>query len=413
MGDAALAAARAVGYHSAGTVEFLLADPVGADDPGFYFLEVNTRLQVEHPVTEEITGLDLVRQQLLVAQGEELGFDQADLRVNGHAIEARLYAEDVEAGFLPATGTLAAFATAADAVARLDSGVEAGSVIGVDFDPMLAKVIVHAQTRREAALRLALVLERMTIAGVTTNRDFLVRALRNDGFLAGDTTTDFIEKYAVASTGNDRPNDDGSLLAAAVLFRQAHNRVKAGPLAFMRSGYRNSVMPPEQLIFDDGDEERLVCYRSHRNGSFEITAGPETSPLVATVVDVSDSAVEAVIDGVRGRFDVVVAGERWHVQGPSGRADFTERSRFPDTGHGAVAGGQVAPMPGSIRVVAVSEGDHVEAGTALVVMEAMKMEHTVIAPDDGVVSEIRCAVGDQVDNGQVLVVLAPADGTGD
>ncbi|MGI9613583.1 MAG: biotin carboxylase N-terminal domain-containing protein [Acidimicrobiales bacterium] len=407
MGDAALAAARAVGYHSAGTVEFLLAERAGADDPGFYFLEVNTRLQVEHPVTEEITGLDLVRQQLLVAQGEMLGFDQADLGVRGHAIEARLYAEDVEAGFLPATGTLAAFATAADAAARLDSGVEAGSVIGVDFDPMLAKVIVHADTRREAALRLALVLERMTIAGVTTNRDFLVRALRNDGFLAGDTTTDFVERYALV--GAVAENDDVALLVAAALFRQANNRKKAGPLAFMRSGYRNSVMPPEQLILHDGAEERIVCYRSHRNGSFEITVGVETTPVVANIVGVSDSAIEAVIDGVRGRFDVVVSGAQWHVQGPNGRADFTERSRFPDTGHGTVAGGQVAPMPGSIRVVAVSEGDHVEAGAALVVLEAMKMEHTVVAPADGVVSEIRCAVGDQVDNGEVLVVLVPAD----
>ncbi len=425
MGAAALAAAQAVGYQSAGTVEFLVADSVtgsaevgGEAVPGFYFLEVNTRLQVEHPVTEEITGLDLVRQQLLIARGEPLAFGQDDLGIDGHAIEARLYAEDVDAGFLPATGTLAGFALAADAGARLDSGVVAGSVVGVDFDPMLAKVIVHGPTRAEAALRLALVLERMTIAGVTTNREFLVRTLRHDGFLAGDTTTDFLDRHelAVAPLSTPTPDDDGRsrLLAAAALHRQATNRRAAGPLAFMRSGYRNSVMPPEQLIFDDGDRDGVdgdggltVTYRSRRDGTFEITPGDGAAPVIGAVVDCSGTRLDAVIDGIRSRFDVIVAGSAWHVQGPLGRVDLVERSRFPETGHGSVAGGQVAPMPGAIRVVAVAEGDRVEAGAALVVMEAMKMEHTVIAPEAGVVTEVRCAVGDQVDNGQVLVVISP------
>jgi len=279
---------------------------------------------------------------------------------------------------------------------------------------MLAKVIVHAETRHEAALRLALVLEQMTIAGVTTNRDFLVHALRHDGFLAGDTTTDFIDRYDLTAPSSGRApasgGDDTALLAAAALFRQARSRREAGPLAFMRSGYRNSVMPPEQLILDDGVEERVVAYRSKRNGSFEVTPGAGAPPVTATLLGWSDTSIEAVIEGVRGRFDIVVSGAEWHVQGPGSRADFTERSRFPDTALGVVAGGQVAPMPGSIRAVAVAEGDRVEAGTALVIMEAMKMEHTVVAPEAGMVSDVRCAVGDQVDNGQVLVVVVPADG---
>ncbi|MDQ3146516.1 MAG: ATP-grasp domain-containing protein, partial [Actinomycetota bacterium] len=175
MGDAALRLAKAIGYQSAGTVEFLVDD----DSREFWFLEVNTRLQVEHPVTEEVTGIDLVREQLRVAAGEALGYGQADVTFSGHAVEARLYAEDPASGFLPATGTIAAFAPAPSPAVRWDSGVEAGSVVGVDFDPMLAKVVAHGPTRAEAAGRLALALERLHLGGVTTNRDFLAATLRS------------------------------------------------------------------------------------------------------------------------------------------------------------------------------------------------------------------------------------------
>ena len=192
MGAAALAAAKAVGYLGAGTVEFVL-EPSG----DFWFLEVNTRLQVEHPVTEAVTGVDLVREQLLVAQGLPLSVTQDALAIDGHAIEARLYAEDPAAGFLPATGTLMDWCPATAPPCRWDAGVAAGSVVGVEFDPMLAKVIAHAPTRGEAALALALALQRSRIRGVTTNRDFLVAALRHPDFLAGRTTTSFIERTAV------------------------------------------------------------------------------------------------------------------------------------------------------------------------------------------------------------------------
>ena len=188
MGEAALSLARHMGYESAGTVEFLVDDVTRE----FFFLEVNTRLQVEHPVTEEVTGIDLVREQLRVAGGAELGYDQGDIDWTGSAIEVRLYAEDPDNDFLPATGTLSAYRPADEPTVRWDSGVEEGSVVGVDFDPMLAKVIAHAPTRAEAAGRLALALERMHLGGVVTNRDFLVATLRNEAFLAGDTTTDFI-----------------------------------------------------------------------------------------------------------------------------------------------------------------------------------------------------------------------------
>ena len=188
MGDAAVAAAKAIGYYSAGTVEFLLS----GDE--FFFLEVNTRLQVEHPITEEITGLDLVREQIRVAEGHALEFEQKDLRISGHAIEARIYAENPARDFLPAPGTIKAWQPSTVAKARFDSGIETGSIIGTQFDPMIAKVIVHAKTRAEAISRLARVLETTRIQGLTTNRDFLVATLRTQAFLDGDTTTDFIER---------------------------------------------------------------------------------------------------------------------------------------------------------------------------------------------------------------------------
>jgi len=406
MGGAAAAAARAIDYYSAGTVEFLVDGPVGGDQ-SFYFLEVNTRLQVEHPVTEEVTGLDLVRQQILVASGEVLAFTQDDLGVNGHAIEARLYAEDVSAGFLPATGALSAFGVAAAPAIRLDSGVETGSVVGVDFDPMLAKVIAHAPTRREAALKLALALERMTIAGVVTNRDFLVSTLRHDEFLSGNTTTDFIGRVDIAPAASN--DHDSSLLSALVLYRQAQNRDRAGQLAFMRSGFRNSVMPAEELLLTVGGQDVTVSHRSHRGGSFEVTIGDDDTSVLATMGRRWDQGLEATVDGVRSTYTVVSSGDRWHVQGPGGRLDAMELSPFPDPGGESVAGGQLAPMPGAIRVVAIEIGDQVEAGQTLVVMEAMKMEHTVTAPEASMVAEVRCAVGDQVDNGAVLVVLEALD----
>ena len=197
MGAAAVAAGQAIGYSSAGTVEFLVEQPADGSAPtDFWFLEVNTRLQVEHPVTEEITGLDLVREQLRTAQGEHLGFGQDDLAIRGHAIEARLYAEDPANDFLPQTGRIERWQPAPGMNARFDSGIESGSDVGIEFDPMLAKVIVGAPNRREAALRLARVLETTRVQGIRTNRDFLVATLRSAEYLAGDTTTDFIERVA-------------------------------------------------------------------------------------------------------------------------------------------------------------------------------------------------------------------------
>ena len=425
MGDAALAAARAIGYSSAGTVEFLL-DGKGAE-ADFWFLEVNTRIQVEHPVTEEITGVDLVREQLRVAAGLPLSFRQDELTINGHAIEARLYAEDPDNDFLPAIGRLHVFEPPATPAARIDTGVESGSVIGVDFDPMLAKVIVHAPDRAEAASRLALVLDNMALAGVTTNRDFLVATLRHQSFIDGDTTTDFIDRV--------QPRRavivDHDLLAeaavAASLFAHRRSRAEAKVLRFMPGGYRNSSMPAETQTFTHGDLDVAVRYRARRGGAFHVvasvgdrgdgaqvdadTAG-QTQSVYVIDADLQTGEVTVQTNGVRRRYRITPAGATVVVQCAGGTLALAPVGRFPDHGAVTVVGGQVAPMPGKISAVHVAAGDMVDAGQTLVVMEAMKMEHTITAPAASVVGEVRCAVGDQVDNGQVLIVLDDTE-TGD
>ena len=402
MGAAAVAAVEAIGYHSAGTVEFLL-DGEG-DDAEFFFLEVNTRLQVEHPVTEEITGLDLVREMIRVADGEALGYEQRDLAISGHAVEARLYAEDPANGFLPATGTMSIWSPSTDPAARFDSGVERGSAVGVEFDPMLAKVIVHAPTRREASLRLALALERTRLAGVTTNRDFLVATLRTEEWLAGDTTTDFIDRVNVP--GQREPSTEELAVAAtAVALRsQAINREAATQLEFMPSGYRNSSMPPEELLLRHNDTDVTARYRRQRDSRYEIAVG-DGEPMLATLHDVSGDAVDFEVDGVRGVAHVTAIGSQWHVSTAMGAVTLDELPRFPDGSGEAVAGAQVAPMPGKILSIEVAVGDDVEAGAVLVLMEAMKMEHQITAPASGSVTEISVNVGDQVDNGEVLVIV--------
>ena len=404
MGAAAVAAVEAIGYVSAGTVEFLL-DGSG-DDAQFFFLEVNTRLQVEHPVTEKITGLDLVREQIRIANGEELGYNQADLSINGHSIEARLYAEDPANNFLPATGRVDIWHPAPGPIVRYDSGIEAGSEVTVEFDPMLAKVISHAPTRTEAALKLALALERTRLHGVTTNRDFLVAALRNDEFLAANTTTDFIDRVSIP--GQRVPTEceleDASI--AIVLMAQKSNRSKAIALRFMPSGFRNSSMPSQQMVLIHEETEIVVNYRHLRNGSFEMRIGEERESRSAKLLSSTSDHFEIQLDGVHASGYASKFGSRWYVDIPAGGLTLLEKSRFPEADIADIEGGLTAPMPGKILAIEVAKGDSVTAGQLLVLMEAMKMEHQIVATFDGAVADVRVAVGDQVDNGELLVIIA-------
>ena len=291
MGGAALELARSIGYETTGTVEFLVDD----DSREFFFLEVNTRLQVEHPVTEAVTGIDLVREQIRIAAGEPLGYDQDAVSFSGHAIEARLCAEDPAAGFLPATGTLSAFTLPSQPVVRWDSGVEQGSIVSVAFDPLLAKVISHAPSRREAAGTLALALERLHLGGVATNRHFLADVLRTESFLVGDTTTDFIER--IRPSLELRLQGDALLRAAATaaLWIQEENRTSAQVWADLPSGWRNARLPAERVCLSHGGEQVEITYRSRRDGGFSLGDGAVAYILAAAMAG-STSRSEVVVD---------------------------------------------------------------------------------------------------------------------
>jgi propionyl-CoA carboxylase alpha chain len=405
MGDAALRLARALGYRSAGTVEFLVDDATHE----FFFLEVNTRLQVEHPVTEEVTGIDLVREQLRIAAGEPLGYGQRAITFRGHAIEARLYAEDPGAGFLPATGTLAAFAPAPEPEVRWDSGVAAGSVVGLDFDPMLAKVVAHAPTRGEAAARLARALERLHLGGVTTNREFLAACLRHPSFLAGDTTTDFIDRVDPSATLDLSDDELARVATLGALWVQGDNRSGAPVLSAMPSGWHNARLPAQRVTLAHGDRSLTVRYEARRDGGF-VLGGVEDPGGSARVHRWTSTSIDAEVNGRRATAQVTPDGDRLYVQAPGGTVAFDLVPRFVAPGAGAAtAGGLVAPMPGIVLDVRCAAGDVVDARQTLVVLEAMKMEHHVRAPADGVVAEVRVAKGQHVENGAVLLVLEPVD----
>ena len=404
MGESALQLARGIGYRSAGTVEFLVDDATGE----FFFLEVNTRLQVEHPVTEEVTGIDLVREQLRVAAGEPLGYGQDDIGFSGHAVEARLYAEDPSAGFLPATGTLVAWQPADEPSVRWDTGVEEGSHVGVDFDPLLAKVVAHGPTRSEAAGRLALALERMHLGGVTTNRDFLVATLRHEAFLAGDTTTDFIERNAPAMESTVAAATTQQLAIAAAMWLQGDNRASARVLDRVPSGWRNARMPAQHVALAVDDVEHDIGYRRRRDGSFAVEGGQ-----VAIVHRWSPDDLDVEVDGIRRTVRITLAagpsGEHLHLTGGGTTTTFRVVPRFSVPGSEAPSGGLVAPMPGRVLEIRAAVGDTVTKGQTMLLLEAMKMEHHMTAPFDGTVTEVRVATGDQVDNGSVLLVIHPAD----
>ena len=404
MGAAAVSAAKRIGYASAGTVEFLL------DGDDFWFLEVNTRLQVEHPVTEEITGLDLVREQLRIAEGEPLGYVQEDLVINGHAIEARLYAEDPERNFLPSPGTVELWRPAPGDLARFDSGVETGSAVSVEFDPMIAKVITHARTRREAAARLARALEQTTLQGLRNNRDFLVATLRTPAFIAGDTTTDFIDRIDPPRQRSLDAQTLADAMIAATMAGQAAQRATAKVLGRgFRSGWRNSVMPPERTSFKVGDDEIAVGYRSQRDGTFKVEVGDD-EPRSVALFGHGEGGVDLEIDGRRLQLSTVRRQDRWLIHGTDFDVDLIELPRLPVPGLLEVKGGLTAPMPGNVLATQVKEGDAVREGQLLLILEAMKMQHRITAPFEGSVKELHVREGDQVDNGALLVLLEEAGG---
>jgi acetyl/propionyl-CoA carboxylase alpha subunit len=400
LGSAAMTAARALGYVGAGTVEFVV------DSEGrFYFLEVNTRLQVEHPVTELVTGLDLVHLQLLVAQGEALPAEVLNAQLSGHAIEARLYAEDVAAGFMPVSGPIRRFRVPAVDGVRVDTGFEDGSTVSTHYDAMLAKVIAWAPTRSEASRRLASALARTQIHGVVTNRDLLVGILRHPDFESGRTDTGFLQRHDPAGLAAAASSPDALRLhaVAAALAGQASRRASANQQRSVPSGWRNVGGPSQRTSFDHDGTTITVAYRLH-DGAWSVSVD-DTDRDDIDVVSAHSDRVQLIVKGVRRRMDVHHVAPSWYVDSELGSSVLEEVDRFPLPETSATPGSLLAPMPGAVVRVLVDTGQQVGAGDTLVVLEAMKMEHAIRAPHDGVVTELRVRAGQQVESGAVLAVV--------
>ena len=395
--DAAVGAGRAVRYEGAGTVEFIVAP-----DGSFSFLEMNTRLQVEHPVTEMTTGLDLVRMQIEIASGCVVG-PQDDLpQPEGHAIEARLYAEVPGDGFVPSTGSLHRF-TLPHGV-RVDAGVDTGSVVTHHYDPMLAKVIAHAPTRDEAARTLSRALSRAVIHGIETNRELLVSILDDDGFRAGPLDTGYLEREIDRLiTASTRPSRDVRLDAGiAALAGQAENRLQAPVLASIPSGWRNVPSQPQTVTFIHGDETIAAQYSMGREPSVTVDGEPLA---ISHVYRIAPDVVDLVVDRVRVWFDVQRVGADVYVDSVRGSSSFTRKERFTTSPDRAEPGAMVARTPGNVVAVPVVLGDLVEAGDTVMIVEAMKMEQAIRAPLGGRVVAIHYAVGQQVEAGSVLAEI--------
>ena len=396
MGSAAIKLAKKIKYQSAGTVEFLLDD----DTEEFWFLEVNTRLQVEHPITEEVTGIDLVYEQLKIARGEILTYKQDDITFSGHSIEARLYAENPENNFLPETGTLIAYDENLEEGARWDSGVESGSVIGTSFDPMLAKVITHAKTRSDAALKLAKTLESSHIGGVITNRDYLVSILRSEDFLKGNTTTDFVDRVELTKTQN--LNQDQIIHAAMIasVWLQEVNRFNDLTLGHLPSGWTNGRLPKNSQKFLYFNEEVSISYKLGRDNIFCLN-----DSFSAYVHDCYQDGIDIEINNRRNFSMITSSKNQIIVNMPFGDVNLELIPKFHIPEEKIVEGSLVAPMPGKVIDLKVKKGSKVKSGDTLVILEAMKMEQSIKASKDGVIDEVFISKGDQVENGAVLMVM--------
>jgi 3-methylcrotonyl-CoA carboxylase alpha subunit len=407
LGDIAVTAARAVGYVGAGTVEF-----VAADDR-FCFIEMNTRLQVEHPVTEAVTGLDLVEWQFRVAAGERLPLRQEEIVLAGHAIEARLYAEDPGRGFLPQTGTLHGLRLPPADLARTDTGVRAGDVVTPFYDPMIAKIVARGEDRAGALARLRRALAETAMLGVATNLGFLARVAASPEFAAGPVDTGFIERHR-ASLIPERKAAPLAALAAAVLDR-LHARAAAARAVAVTSadphspwarhdGWRLGGASHHEVVLRDGDAERRLSATRRdeewllRVDGHELAARAEPGP---------DGGLALVLDGVRSRAIVLSHGTELAVFVDGAGWRLAEIDPLaPREGAQASSGRLTAPMPGRVTRLLVEPGARVRRGDALMVIEAMKMEHTVAAPADGVVAAVHFAVGDPVEEGAELIALA-------
>ena len=407
MGDAAVAAARAIQYRGAGTVEF-----IAEQDGRFYFMEMNTRLQVEHPVTEMITGLDLVEWQLRVAAGEPLPMKQDEIALRGHSIEARLYAEDPARDFLPATGRLVhlAFPRTSESV-RIDTGVESGAAITPHYDPMIAKLIVWGEDREAALGRLRSALAGCEIAGVATNVGFLARLADSTAFAQADLDTGLIERCRDELFPPQTPAPDQVLAAVAqaeLLLERAAARSGAGISSDPHSpwnevdGWRLNEDSHHDFVFTEGETPYPVTVRFLAAGQRVAISGRE---YALEGERLADGAFQVRLDGHAFKVRALRQGSDWHLFSDDGYRRLSLRDELHGLDVDAGGGSLAAPMPGKIVAVMVKAGQKVEKGTPLVILEAMKMEHTIAAPADGVVKEVHFAPGEQVLEGAELIAF--------
>ncbi len=409
MGEAAVAAAKAVGYLGAGTVEFLLDE-----DGGFYFIEMNTRLQVEHPVTEMITGLDLVEWQLRVAMGEALPRNQSQLSINGHAFEARIYAEDPARDFLPATGRLLHWRPPVESShVRVDSGVRAGDDIGIHYDPMLAKLIVWDEDRAKALGRLQSALSDYEVAGLITNLDFLSNVAAHPAFAETAVDTGFLdrEQGALSPRAAHAPETILAVAAIGVMLdrdeeAKAQARLSCDPYSPWHSaiGWRMNDDNHHDLIFKDGEKDQKVTVHYRKLG-WQIDL-PSGASMAANAQRLDDGSLMADLDGYRLNARLVREGQHLilFAQGKAYHLDLFDPMSLA-AGREAQGGSLTAPMPGKVTAVHVKPGDAVLLGQPLMILEAMKMEHTIKAPIDGVVASVHFAPGDQASDGDVLIAF--------
>jgi geranyl-CoA carboxylase alpha subunit len=397
MGAAAVAAARTVNYVGAGTVEFLLDR-----DGHFYFLEMNTRLQVEHPVTECITGLDLVAWQFAVARGEPLPLTQEQVQLNGHAIEVRLYAEDPYAGFLPQSGDVALWRPPTGEGVRVDHGLVSGQTVSPHYDPMIAKIIAHGATRDEARRRLIGALQDTRLLGLSHNRAFLEAVASHPTFAAGETTTAFIAQHFDAAA-LVRPQPDSLAVAlAGMLWFEAS--ALAGMGASAAAPWRSSGPARWPMLIGEGEHRHAVHITATGAHSYTLEVGAALHHI--TLCERDGAALRLVVDGVQRHAAAVFAKGLLHLELGNLSATFEDLTYAPPAEAAGSAESRVlAPMNGRVLAVDVQSGDTVVKGQRLAVLEAMKMEHQMLARRDGVVDQVAVRVGDQVATRALLVSL--------
>lgn len=396
LGETAVRAGRVLGYTGAGTVEFILSEAPGE----CYFIEMNTRLQVEHAVTEMITGIDLVKAQIEIAEGKPLPYRQSDLCSSGHAIEARLYAEDPEHGFLPSTGKIGEWRPPEPSTGlRIDSGVERGTEVGIHFDPLLAKVIAHAGDRFAALRKLRSALRSLIVFGPRTNREFLLRLLETEAFARGDVHTGFVEEHLSELIQGADPQAKRAAVIALVLYLQKQWQDADG----LPPGYRNNPFRDPSLRLEVDEREIEISWRRCAGDSYLVEVSGST--IEAQVIFCRPDAIRLSLGGIQRTFAILSVDDEFYVHSTLGSQTVRRLPRHPIPRAAREEGFASSPMPGQVVKILAAVGQSVAPGEPLIILEAMKMEHTMRAVVEGVVDEILVAEGDVVAPGQMLVKL--------